>query len=82
VDNSEMALVIEGLEGRERRMEAEEAIEVENLVLGNGDAGAHGVVVLLAIRDNDVETVGGATLKDDHEAATRCGGGLSHDGAD
>ena len=50
-------------------MEAEEAIEVENLVGGDGDAGTHGVVVLLAVGDNDIEAVGSAALKDDDEAA-------------
>jgi len=39
MDNGQMALVIEGFEGRQRGMKAKEAVEVEDLVLGNGDAG-------------------------------------------
>ena len=83
MDDGEMALVIEGLEGRKRGMEAEEAIEVENLVLRNGDAGTHGVVVLFAIGDDDIETVGGAALEDDDETAIgRCCCVLAENGAD
>ena len=82
VDDGEMALIVERLEGRERGMEAEESVEVEHLVLRNGDAGAHGVVVLFAIGDDDVETVGGAALKDDDQAAVGNGRSLGHDGAD
>ena len=65
MNDGEMALVVERLEGCERRMQAEEAIEIEHLVLGDGDAGAHGVVVLFAVGDDDVEAVGGAALEDD-----------------
>ena len=69
MDDGEMALVVERLEGRERGMQAEESVEIEDLVLRNGDAGPHGVVVLFAIGHDDVEAVGGAALKDDDEAA-------------
>ena len=72
VDDGEMALVVERLEGRERRMQAEEAIEVEDLILRNRDAGAHGVVVLFAVGNDDVEAVGCAALEDDDEAAAGC----------
>ena len=64
-------------------MEAEEAVEIENLVLRDGDAGAHGVVVLLAVGHDDVEAVGGAALEDDDKAAAGvAGGGFGHDRAD
>ena len=82
MDDGEMALVIERLEGREGGMETEESIEVDDLVLRNGDAGAHRVVVLFAIRDDDVEAVGGATLEDDDEAAIGRRRALGEDGAD
>ena len=62
-------------------MEAEESIEIDNLILRNGDAGAHGVVILLAIGDDDIEAVGGAALKDDDQAAVGSGRSLCHDGA-
>jgi hypothetical protein len=64
-----MALIEERLERRERRVQAEESIKIENLILGDGDAGAHRVIVLLAIGDNNVKAVGGAALEDDDEAA-------------
>ena len=48
-------------------MQAEEAVEIEDLILRDGDGGAHGVVVGLAPGNDDVEAVGGAALKDDDE---------------
>jgi hypothetical protein len=48
-------------------MQAEEAIEVETWFCGDGDAGAHGVVVLLAVGNDDVEAVGRAALEDDDQ---------------
>jgi hypothetical protein len=68
VDDGEMALIVERLEGRERGMQAEEAVEIDDLILRDGDAGAHGVVVLLAIGNDDVEAVGCAALEDDDQA--------------
>ncbi len=82
MDDGEMSLVIERLEGCQRRMQPEEAIEIENLVCGYGDAGAHGVVVLLAVGNDDVEAVCSAALEDDHQAATGIACGFGHDGAD
>ena len=76
VDDGEMALIVERLEGCERGMQAEEAIEIEHLVLRDGDGGAHGVVVLFAVGDDDVEAVGGAALEDDDQAAAGSGGGF------
>ena len=71
MDNGEMALFVEWLERRERGMQAEEPVEIDDLILWNGDAGPHRVVVLLAIGNHDVQAVGGAALKDDDEAAIR-----------
>ncbi len=51
-------------------MEAEESIEINDFVLGDGDAGTHGVVVFFAIGNNEVEAVGCAALKDDDQALT------------
>jgi hypothetical protein len=62
-------------------MEAEEAIEVKDLTLQDGDGGPHGVVVGLAVRDNDVEAVHGAALEDDNQAMTGEGRGLRQDRA-
>ena len=82
VNNGEMALIVERLEGRERWMEAEEAVEIEDLVLRNGDAGAHVVVICFAVRDDDVETVGCAALKDDDQTASGSGRVFRKHGAD
>src|SRR5580692_8646751 len=73
MNNSEMALIVKRLEGRERGMEAEESVEIDNLIARNGDAGAHGVVVLLAVGHHDVEAIGRSALKDDDEAAAWAG---------
>jgi hypothetical protein len=68
MDDREMALLPERLERSERRVQTEETVEIEYRLLWNVDAGAHGVVVLLAVRDDDIEAVGGATLKNYDEA--------------
>jgi len=62
-------------------VEAEKSIEIEYLILRNGDAGAHGVVVVLAVGHDNVEAVGGAALEDDDEAAIGRGQSLRHHGA-
>src|ERR1035437_22742 len=78
-----MALVIERLEGGEGWVKSEEAIEIENLILRDGDAGTHGVVVFFLVGHDNVEAVGGAALEDYYEAAAGVGGGsFSHEGAD
>ena len=82
VDDGEMALFIEGFEGGQRGVEAEEAIEIKDLVLGNGNAGAHGVVILLTVGDDDVEAIGRAALEDGDETAGGGGGGLGQHRAD
>jgi hypothetical protein len=81
VNDREMALIEERLERGKRRVQAEESIEIENLILGDGDAGAHRVIVLLAIGDDNIEAVGGAALEDYDEAAIWCGQSLRHHGA-
>ena len=80
VDDGEVSRVVERLEGIERGMQTEESVEIDDLLLRDGNAGAHGVVVLLAIGHDDVETVSGAALKDDDEAARRSSR-LSENGA-
>src|ERR1035437_7789215 len=46
-------------------MQPEEAVEINHLLPRNIDAGAHCVIGALTMRHNDVQAVGGATLKDD-----------------
>src|ERR1019366_1411962 len=78
-----MALIVKWVERRERWMQTEEAIEVNDLGLRDGDGRTHRVVVLFRIGHDDVEAVGSSTLKDDDQAAARVDGcGLGEHGAD
>ena len=43
------------------------AIQIDHRVTRNIDRWPHGVVSLLAVRDHDIQTVGRASLKDDHQ---------------
>src|SRR5580765_3928327 len=63
-----MTLLPQRLKGCERRVQAEKAIEIEDRFPGNVDAGPHGVVLRLAVRDDDVESVGRTALEDHHQA--------------
>src|SRR5690349_5526038 len=45
-------------------MQAEESVEIDHILARNVDARPHGVILLLSMRYNDVESVRGATLKD------------------
>src|SRR5215469_13110401 len=49
-------------------MQAEEAIEIEDIFARDVDAGAHRVIGMLSMRHNDVEAVGCAALEDHHQA--------------
>src|SRR5271169_1254974 len=51
-------------------MQSEPAVEIEHRLAGNVDAGPHRVVLRLGVRDNDVQPIGGAALKD-HDQALR-----------
>ena len=48
-------------------METEEAVEVEHRLARNVDAGPHRVILRLGMRDDDVQSIGGAPLKNDDE---------------
>ncbi len=61
--DGEMPLLPERLKRRQRRMQAEEAVEIEHGLARNIDAGPHGVVLRLAVRNHDVQAVGRAALK-------------------
>jgi hypothetical protein len=73
VNDGEMALFPDRMERRHRRMQAEEAIEIDDGVPRDVDAGTHRVVRAFAVGDHDVQAVGGATLEDDDEALIFCG---------
>jgi hypothetical protein len=64
MNDGEMTLLPQGLEGRERRMQSEEAVEIEDRLFGNVNTGTHGVILGLAVRDDDVESIGRTALED------------------
>ena len=67
VHDGEMALLPQRLKWRQRRMQSEEAIEIDHGLSWNVDAGPHRIVLRLAVRNNNVEPVGRAALEDDDE---------------
>src|SRR6266567_2858764 len=70
VDYRQMTFVINGLEGRKRRMQREIPIEVKRGVgvsgfrLRNGDVRAYAVVALIAERDYGGDSIHRTSLKD------------------
>ena len=77
-----LTLLPERLERRERRMQAEEAIEIDYGLARNVDAGPHRVILRLGVRHHDIQTVGGAALKDhDQPLGARARLSRAHSGA-
>src|SRR5436190_15906021 len=82
-----MLLVPQRLESSHRRMQAEEAVQINHALLSiartrNRNAGTHAVIRLLAVRYNNVQAVSGAALKEDDQALLPRSSGLSRiDGA-
>src|SRR5450631_2107914 len=68
MNDGQMPLLPERLKCRQRRMQPEEAVEIDHRLARNIDAGPHGVVLRFGVRDNDVQAVSGAALKNDDEA--------------
>src|SRR5262249_59316572 len=60
-------------------MQAEESVEIDHILARNIDARPHRVILFLAVRDDDVESVGCAALKDNHQAL---GASSAFDGAE
>src|SRR5579859_5207350 len=60
-------------------MQAEVSVEIEYRLARNVDAGTHGVVPRIGVRDYDVQSVGGAALKDHDQALVAQG---AFDGAE
>ena len=75
MNDREVALLPQWQKGRERRMQSEKAVEIENRFPGNVDAGTHGVILSLAVWDDDVESIGRPALED-HNQALGAGGVL------
>src|SRR5262245_14592393 len=71
VDDAELPAVPQRLQGLQRRMQREAAIEIDRAVVltGRGDCDRRSqfVIALLEVGHDDVQTVGGATLKDGDE---------------
>src|SRR5262249_817482 len=89
VNDRQLTLLPERLKRREGRVQAEEAIEIDDGFSGNVDAGPHPVVLGLAVRNDDVQAVGGCTLEDDQQTlrmrpgfggSERCAGKKARDG--
>jgi hypothetical protein len=70
MDDGELLAIPQRLQRRERRVQAEEAIEIDAespAGLGHRDGGAQVVIALFAVRHHDVQSIGGAALEDGDE---------------
>src|SRR6202158_278302 len=67
VHDGEMLLFPERLKSGHRRMQSEEAVEIEHGFFRNVDGRPHGVVAGLAMGHNDVEAVGCTALEDHYQ---------------
>ena len=65
--DGQMTLLPQRLKRRQRRMQSKAAVEVEHRLARDIDAGPHGVVLRLRVRHNNVQPIGGATLKNDDQ---------------
>ena len=71
VDDREMTLVVNALERRERRVKSVKAVQVNDAIIAgrrffDGDARPQSVISAVFERDDRVQPVHGAALKDDH----------------
>src|SRR5712692_4011387 len=55
-------------------MQAEKAIEINHHIARDVDGGPHGVIRLLTVRYDNVETIRRSALEDDHQAFVPCSG--------
>jgi hypothetical protein len=67
VDDGKRPLIPKQLERRKRRMQPEEAIELDHLLSRNVNAGSHRIVGALGMGHNDVQAIRCAALEDDHQ---------------
>src|SRR5207248_9879064 len=49
-------------------MQSEEAVQIEHRLAGNINAGPHRVILRLAVRHNNVQSIRGASLEDNDQA--------------
>ena len=68
MDDSQVALLPQGLKRGYGWVQAEEAVEVNHRAARDIDGWAHGVVRLLAVRHDYVQAVRGAALEDHDQA--------------
>ncbi len=67
VNEGRVAVLIEGKEGRERRIQSKEAVERKLIAGGDLNIGSPGVVVGVVGRHHEVEPVGSAAQIDCNE---------------
>src|SRR5207253_3204431 len=67
VDGGEALRVPQGLDRREAWVEAEVAVQVQDILLGHGDAGSFSIIDGVTMRDDHVEPVHGAALEEADE---------------
>src|SRR6266568_5145297 len=67
MNDRKMSLLPERLKCRQRRMQPEEAIEIEHRLAPDVDAGPHRIVLRLGMRDDDVQPIRSAALKNHDE---------------
>src|SRR5436309_12465714 len=53
-------------------MQPEETVQIDHRLARNVDAGAHGVILRLAIGNHNVQAIGSTALKDDDQALSAC----------
>src|SRR5208282_6513163 len=68
VHNGEMLLFPQWLERRHRWMQSEKTVEVKHRLPGDVNRRPHRVVTRLAVRHNDVQSVGRTALENDDQA--------------
>ncbi len=70
--NRQVLLLPQRLQTRHRRMQSEKSIQIENLLLRNGDRRPHLEIGRFGVRDDNIQPIRRAALKDHHQLlATR-----------
>src|SRR5579862_4895823 len=67
VNDGQLLLVPDRLQCPEGRVQSKEAVEIKHRLARDVDRWPHLIVRSLAMRDNNIETVGCSALKDDHQ---------------
>ena len=62
--NRQLTLLPQRLKRRKRRMQAKESVKIKHSLARNVDAGPHGVILRIAVRHHNIQTVGSPTLED------------------